>query len=133
MELKSQPPVSVLSMSDSNFDINNIDIEMRELVSLLRHEGFPTITSCSGGEGHAFPDPTVRFACGGLETAGELMDRLVRRLIDYGYIGFHVSVSYQVSGAVKDNTIHPIFWAPFVEVEFHDLECLKRHANVQLL
>ncbi len=41
-----------------------LDAEIADTVHLLRREGIETIESCQGGEGHVFPEPTVRF-CGG--------------------------------------------------------------------
>jgi len=31
-------------------------------VKILRDAGFATIESCEGGEGHAYPEPTIKFA-----------------------------------------------------------------------
>lgn len=38
-----------------------LDSGIRRAVLILRSEGIETFESCEGGEGHAFPDPTVRF------------------------------------------------------------------------
>lgn len=38
-----------------------IDSGIRRYVLILRAQGVETFESCQGGEGHAFPEPTVRF------------------------------------------------------------------------
>lgn len=38
-----------------------IDIGIAVAVSILYKNGVETFESCQGGEGHAFPEPTVRF------------------------------------------------------------------------
>lgn len=38
-----------------------IDPGIREYVLVLREAGIETFESCEGGEGHSFPEPTVRF------------------------------------------------------------------------
>lgn len=38
-----------------------LDAGIRRAVLILRANGIETFESCEGGEGHAFPDPTVRF------------------------------------------------------------------------
>jgi len=38
-----------------------IDVGIREAVAALRDGGVMTFESCQGGQGHAFPVPTVRF------------------------------------------------------------------------
>lgn len=38
-----------------------IDPGIRRAVLILRKEGIETFESCEGGEGHAFPDPTIKF------------------------------------------------------------------------
>lgn len=39
-----------------------LDPGIREYVLILRRDGIETYESCDGGEGHAFPEPTVRFS-----------------------------------------------------------------------
>ncbi len=41
--------------------IVGIDAGIAPIVEALRGRGVPTYESCQGGEGHAFPEPTVRF------------------------------------------------------------------------
>ena len=38
-----------------------LDPFIRRYVLILRSHGVETFESCQGGDGHAFPDPTVRF------------------------------------------------------------------------
>lgn len=44
----------------------SVDLELdpgiRQFVLILRSQGIETYESCEGGEGHAFPEPTVRFS-----------------------------------------------------------------------
>ena len=39
-----------------------LDAGIRRYVLVLRSGGVETFESCEGGEGHAFPEPTIRFA-----------------------------------------------------------------------
>jgi len=43
------------------FDLSKLDNGIRPAVEILISHGFETIESCEGGNGHAFPDPTVKF------------------------------------------------------------------------
>jgi hypothetical protein len=38
-----------------------IDAKILPVVEVLNNHGFKTFESCEGGEGHCFPEPTVRF------------------------------------------------------------------------
>ena len=42
----------------------HLDDGIKDAVMILRANGIETIESCQGGTGHAFPEPTVRFAGG---------------------------------------------------------------------
>jgi hypothetical protein len=42
-------------------DIEGLDAGIEPVVRILREEGVETFESCDGGEGHAYPEPTVRF------------------------------------------------------------------------
>jgi hypothetical protein len=55
------------------------------------------------------------------------MIELQKWLIDHGYFGFHISVSRQITYAIKDECVYPVIFEPFIEVEFFDLESLWRH------
>lgn len=47
--------------------LKHLDEGIATQVLALREHGVETIESCEGGPGHAFPDPTVRFAGGTAE------------------------------------------------------------------
>lgn len=38
-----------------------LDLGIREIVETLSRENVETFESCQGGDGHAYPEPTVRF------------------------------------------------------------------------
>lgn len=38
-----------------------LDSGIREAVLILRQGGVETFESCEGGQGHSFPEPTIRF------------------------------------------------------------------------
>ncbi len=38
-----------------------LDIGIARYVEVLNENGIETFESCQGGEGHAYPEPTVRF------------------------------------------------------------------------
>lgn len=40
---------------------SDIDAGIRRAVLILRSGGIETFESCEGGDGHAYPEPTVRF------------------------------------------------------------------------
>jgi len=44
-----------------NYDPEKLDPGIRPAVELLNRFGVETFESCEGGEGHSFPEPTVRF------------------------------------------------------------------------
>jgi hypothetical protein len=44
-----------------------LDAGIREAVLILQQNGVETFESCEGGEGHPFPEPTVRFHGDGSE------------------------------------------------------------------
>ena len=45
-------------------DWKNIDPGIEKELRILREHGIETTESCQGGQGHPFPEPTIRF-CGG--------------------------------------------------------------------
>jgi hypothetical protein len=40
---------------------DSLDDGIREAVKILAEAGIETFESCEGGEGHAYPEPTIRF------------------------------------------------------------------------
>jgi hypothetical protein len=72
----------------SRLDPNTLDNGIRETVLLLRKAGYKTFTSCEGGRGHAFREPTI-----GLKVQGDYFqfrDRLVKFLHSHGRRFFEV-------------------------------------------
>lgn len=39
----------------------NLDPGIKRWVEILNGQGVMTFESCEGGEGHSFPEPTIRF------------------------------------------------------------------------
>ncbi len=50
-----------MSYSARNIDVPGLDPKIAPAVRVMREEGVETFESCEGGEGHAYPEPTVRF------------------------------------------------------------------------
>jgi hypothetical protein len=48
-------------MTPSPFVPGELDRGIRKAVRRLQSEGIETFESCEGGEGHAYPEPTIRF------------------------------------------------------------------------
>ncbi len=71
-------------------DPHTLDDGIREIVQLLREAGYETFTSCEGGRGHPFREPTV-----GLKFDGdyfEFRDRLVQFLHSQGRWSFAITL-----------------------------------------
>lgn len=45
---------------DHDYDLP-LDMGIREAVMALQRAGVETFESCQGGEGHCYPEPTIRF------------------------------------------------------------------------
>ena len=74
----------------SRLDPNALDDGIREAVLLLRKAGYKTFTSCEGGRGHAFPEPTI-----GLKVQGDYFrfrNQLVKCLHSQGRWFFEVTL-----------------------------------------
>ena len=70
--------------------LDTLDDGIREIVLLLRKAGYKTFTSCEGGRGHPFREPTV-----GLKFDGDYFgfrDRLVQFLHSQGRRFFEVTL-----------------------------------------
>jgi hypothetical protein len=50
------------TMDVEHLDPAELDAGIRAFVVALRSGGIETFESCEGGPGHAFPDPTIKFA-----------------------------------------------------------------------
>lgn len=48
-------------MSDDHSMLMGLDAGIRTYVETLRDGGVETYESCEGGDGHCFPEPTIRF------------------------------------------------------------------------
>lgn len=70
---------------------DDIDEGILPLVRLLHENGFVMFSSCEGGEGHHFSDPTVIVWPKGIGGA-ESQQVIVRLLIDEGYKAFSVGL-----------------------------------------
>lgn len=66
--------------------IEGLDPGIAEAVGVLRDAGVPTYESCEGGDGHSFPEPTVRF--GGNYAEG--LSALAEALQHHAEIGLRV-------------------------------------------
>jgi len=89
MKVQSEPPISMKCMDDHEFDITQVDVEIRPVVTLLREAGFKTFTSCSGGKGHCFNKPIVRFHS---EDLDEDSRRAYQVLSAVGYDAFYIKI-----------------------------------------
>lgn len=90
----------------NNIDWSEVDEEIKPLVRALREDGFVTVASCQGGNGHTKNLPWVSIQPNTFEyfrvhetTLEDLEDTLVDWLIDRGFVGFetHIVKSYQAS------------------------------------
>lgn len=104
---------------------NEIDPGIVDVVRLLNDNGFQTIASCQGGEGHACEFPNVRIrlgiSCGGTSYEYDnTRRRLCQFLLSKGFSGF----------SVKTVTAHQKTCLPeaysFVEVEFWSTDFMPK-------
>jgi hypothetical protein len=64
----AHPMLSACQMSSlRGRRIRNLDKGIQREVQILRENGVETFESCEGGQGHPFPEPTVRFLGGHAE------------------------------------------------------------------
>lgn len=71
-----------------------LDAGIRDAVLILRRGGVETFESCQGGEGHAFPDPTIKFH--GSQGAGF---HALSIALDHGLPVSRLQRCYYVNGA----------------------------------
>ncbi len=57
-----RPDPEALERARNDFDSLGLDPGIRDAVAILFANGVETFESCEGGPGHAFPEPTIRFA-----------------------------------------------------------------------
>jgi len=81
------------------FDPKTLDDGIREIVLLLRKAGFKTFTSCEGGRGHPFQEPTV-----GLKLEGNYF-RFRNRLVKF--LHFHDRHFFEVTFVSSYHNNHP--------------------------
>lgn len=55
------PPGSLDGLERFVAGYPNLDAGIRRYVAILRSQGIETFQSCEGGEGHAYPEPTIEF------------------------------------------------------------------------
>jgi|SRR5579864_1036118 len=93
-------PVDIQAAKELAFE-PPLDEGIREIVETLVAHGVETFESCQGGEGHAFPEPTVRFE-------GSLAEglRAVSVALAYGFEVFHLRNTW----AVRDGMLHGPWW-----------------------
>lgn len=93
-----------LDQFESGLDMP-LDAGIRDYVLALRSGGIETFESCEGGEGHAFPEPTIRLHGG----AGEGF-RAFGTATQLGLPVFQVRLSYTV--------IQGVLTGPWWEIVF---------------
>lgn len=77
-----------------SFPKDEIDRLILPAVEILNKHGFKTFESCQGGDGHCFPEPTVRFE-------GSEFD-LIRAHEICEYYGLPVAAGRRVFRRIKD-------------------------------
>lgn len=77
-------------MAGEAMDYTMLDPGIREAVRVLNEAGIGTWQSCEGGDGHAFPEPTICIV-GGFPNAGE---RAVAALRAAGYYPYQLSLVF---------------------------------------
>src|ERR1017187_8676652 len=88
-------PESIQDGRDLIFD-PPLDEGIRDAVELLASNGVETFESCQGGEGHSFPEPTIRFE----GSSGEGL-RALSVALDYGLPVFRLRRTW----GIVDGTI----------------------------
>ena len=78
-----------------------LDEGIRRIVETLIANGVETFESCQGGDGHAFPEPTVRF-----EGAAAEGLRALSVALAYGLPVYHLRQTW----AVRDGVLHGPWW-----------------------
>jgi hypothetical protein len=72
-----------------------IDMGIVRAVKVLRDAGIHTTESCEGGEGHAYPEPTVKF-CGGPSEGWKALSELMTFGLPVEWIGQCWTMTYGV-------------------------------------
>lgn len=90
-----------------------LDPEIAEYVRALVDSGVETFESCQGGDGHAYPEPTVRFHGSAAEGYSALSIALAHgfpvaalrrawRIIDGELVGPHWELTFAARAARRD-------------------------------
>ena len=93
-------PESIQRAQELIFD-PPLDDGIRDAVILLASNGIETFESCQGGEGHSFPEPTIRFE----GSSGEGL-RALSVALDHGLPVFRLRRTW----GIIDGAIHGPWW-----------------------
>lgn len=92
-----------------------LDPGITPVVELLRQAGVNTFSSCQGGEGHAFPVPTIRISPLDPRNMQGEIKRIAQILSSAGHSGYYLK-------QVEAYQAEPVPWWPqqksFIEIEF---------------
>jgi hypothetical protein len=88
-----------------------LDPLIKPIVMLLRVNGIKTYTSCQGGKGHLFPEPTVRFHVSQNPPEGWRKVCKVKNILEtHNYFGLHTSLTIDASWGFS--LIGKVEWIP---------------------
>jgi len=93
-------PTVIQTGQDLCFD-PPLDEGIRDIVLTLTGNGIETFESCQGGEGHSFPEPTVRFE----GSSGEGL-RALSIALDHGLPVYRLRRAW----GIVDGAIHGPWW-----------------------
>jgi hypothetical protein len=93
-------PESIQEAQELRFD-PPLDEGIREIVITLARNHIETFESCEGGDGHAYPEPTVRFEGGSSEGPRAIAVALEN--------GLPVT-TLRRAWAILDNVMHGPWW-----------------------
>jgi len=92
-----------------------LDPGIADTVHLLRTNGFNTFTSCQGGDGHDFRQPTIRIQPADLADMRSEADKLANVLSAANYSGYYIKECRSFQNEAVPWMEHD--WS-FIEVEF---------------
>jgi hypothetical protein len=97
----------VLGAFRDGFDLP-LDREISYAVFVLWSAGIETYESCRGGEGHCFPEPTIRFAGGQEEGLRAVSIALRHRLPVFNLRRFWTVLEGELTGPGWELTFYPV-------------------------